>query len=51
MTIRVTLGTGPMPTVSVYSGPYQACYYNPIPEHIVEKMRGKSYKDGWPYTH
>lgn len=38
----------PKPTSSYSSGTYKASYYNPIPPNIVQKMAGKSYKEGCP---
>lgn len=36
------------PISSIVSGTYRACYYNPIPSDIVQKMIGKSYKENCP---
>lgn len=36
------------PVSSISSGLYEACYYSPIPAHIVQKMVGKSYKEDCP---
>lgn len=38
----------PKPTSSISSGTYKACYYNPIPLDITQKMIGKSYKEPCP---
>lgn len=41
-------GKPPQPVSSISSGTYEAAYYNPIPDHIVQKMMGKSYKVNCP---
>ena len=36
------------PDLSISSGLYNACYYNPIPSSIVQQMIGKSYNENCP---
>ncbi len=36
------------PVSSISSGTYKAAYYNPIPPSVVQKMKGKSYKENCP---
>jgi hypothetical protein len=38
----------PQPNASISTDKYQSSFYNPIPPHIVQKMWGKSYKEGCP---